>query len=129
MNIEITLEMIQAFALVWWWVIPAYVVFSALLWAATWVIYLATMGVIRSHPVLFGTPARLGGYIVKTGEFLSTALNWLVFTLLLLELPKERFLSARLARHFRSGKGWRQKFAGWMGRTWLDPFDPSGRHI
>ena len=110
-------------------VVLGYVVFSAALWAITWVVYLAGMGIVRAEPVLYGLPAKLVKPVQWLAGFLSTALNWLVFTTVLLELPKERFLSTRLARHVRTGAGWRHQVAMWMGRNWLDPFDPNGTHI
>ena len=115
--------------LAYWWLIPAYISFSAVLWSVTWVFYLARMCVDWASAQVYGTPAKLAKPVVKTAEFLSTALNWLVFTVVLLELPKERFLSTRLARHKRQGKGWRQRLANRLGMVWLDPFDPNGHHI
>lgn len=112
------------------WIIPvAYIAYGAALWAVTWVFYLARMCTIWAAPMLYGTPAKLTRVIAATAEFLSTWLNWTVFTVLLLEWPKETFLSTRLARHKRQGHGWRQRFADVLGRTWLDPFDPTGHHI
>lgn len=112
-----------------WWVIPAYIVFSLLLWGVTWILYLAGMSIVRSQPVLYGTSAKLVVPVQYLCGWSSTALNWLVFTVLLLEIPKEQHLSTRLMRHKRYGQGWRQRLATWMGDVWLDPFDPSGHHI
>jgi len=98
---------------------------AALLWGATWLVYLANMAVLHAGERATA-PARA---VVWLAPVMSTALNWLVFTVLLLEIPKEKFLSTRLARHKRTGHGWRQRFADWMGRVWLDPYDPAGHHI
>lgn len=112
------------------YLIGGYVVFSALLWAATWVVYLADCATRWAAPLIKGTPSdRLANVIHKLAAFMSTSLNWLVFTVILLELPKEQMLSTRLARHKRQGKGWRQRLAGRLGDVWLDPFDPNGYHI
>lgn len=100
-----------------------------LLWSATWIVYLANMAVLWSEDRLHGGAARLAAWVPRLAAVMSTSLNWLVFTVLLLELPRERYLSARLMRHKRQGRGWRQRFADWMGRVWLDPFDPAGHHI
>lgn len=109
-----------------WWIIPAYIVFGIVLWAITWLTYLSGWTIMRAGPNAVGWQAKL---VQKLGPIMSTSLNWFVFTIILLEFPKETFLSARLARHFRRGHGWRQKVAGWMGRNWLDPYNPAGFHI
>lgn len=112
------------------YLIGGYVVFSALLWGATWVVYLADCATRWADPLIKGTPSeKLANVIHKLAAFMSTSLNWLVFTVILLELPKEQMLSTRLARHKRQGKGWRQRLANRLGMVWLDPFDPSGNHI
>ena len=108
-----------------WWVPLAYAAGAVLLWGATWLVYLANMAVLHAGAKATW-PTKM---VLWAAPVMSTLLNWLVFTLLLLEIPRECFLSARLARHFRRGKGWRQRLAGWMGRVWLDPFDPAGYHI
>lgn len=107
----------------------AYLVFAGWLWCTTWILYLAGMGILRSQPVLFGTPAKLVVPVQYLCGWSSTALNWLVFTVLLMEWPKEQHLSARLARHKRESTGYRQRLAISIGDNWLDPFDPSGHHI
>ena len=112
------------------YLIGGYVVFSALLWAATWIVYLADCATRRAAGRTKGTKSeKLARYINKFAIVMSTLLNVLVFTVILLELPKESLLSTRLSRHKRQGKGWRQKQATYLGRIWLDPFDPSGEHI
>jgi hypothetical protein len=112
------------------WLVPLYVLFGAALWGATWVVYLADCAARWAAPLIKGTPSeKLANVVHKLAAFMSTSLNWLVFTVILLELPKEQLLSTRLARHKRQGKGWRQRLAGRLGDVWLDPFDPNGYHI
>ena len=112
------------------YLIAGYVVFSVLLWAATWIVYLADCATQWAAKRTKGTTSeKLARYINKIAIVMSTLLNVLVFTVILLELPKEPLLSTRLSRHKRQGKGWRQKLATYLGRIWLDPFDPSGEHI
>ena len=94
-----------------------------------WVIYLAVMNLARvknahglSKPVvILGTPLLFIGYL------LDALLNWIVMTVILLEIPKETTVSERLKRHNKAG-GWRGKIAA-MFEPILDPFDPSGDHI
>ena len=115
------------------WLIPAlpvfWVVTTALLWGFTWLVYLAGMAVTAADHKLTGTSRKLAGAVGHLAGWTSTALNWWSFTVILLELPSERFLSTRLARHVRAGAGWRYRIAYKLGKTWLDPFDPSGTHI
>jgi hypothetical protein len=50
-----------------------------------------------------------------------------LLSVILLELPRETTVTARLKRH-NQGTGWRKTVAGWFEPI-LDPFDPSGKHI
>ena len=128
MSFETLLQLFLSFAP---WVVGGWLVFSVVLWGFTWLVYLAGMATVYSEARLVDNPGarKLANRLAVIGPITSTALNWFTFTFVLLEFPKEKFLSARLSRHFRHGKGWRQKLAAYMGRTWLDPFDPSGTHI
>lgn len=111
-------------------VLAGFIIYAVTLWTITWLFYLAGMGLAWSAHQPRDKAIEKPVFIVQyTAGVLSTLLNWSVFTFVLLEIPKERFLSSRLLRHYRHGKGWRQKLAGWMGRVWLDPFDPTGKHI
>lgn len=103
-------------------------VLPVVLWFITWIAYLATMSLVRAKDALMPSIFRLGMGVFYVSLVLSTTLNWLVFTFLLLELPREFTLSARLSRHLKAG-GWRGRQAGLIGARWLDPFDPSGKHI
>lgn len=114
-----------------WWVPLAWAAGAALLWGVTWIVYLAGMAVLWSAGRFppDSLTARLVVPVQRAGGVFSTALNWMVFTIVLLEWPKERYLSARLVRHVRAGSGWRWRIAMWAGRHWLDPFDPAGTHV
>jgi hypothetical protein len=46
----------------------------------------------------------------------------------LLELPKETTVTARLKRHHRESQGWRLAVVLFIEPI-LDPFDPSGDHV
>jgi hypothetical protein len=95
-----------------------------------WVMFLAVMnlkraqdaGLLHKSARVLGTPLLLAGYV------LDTLVNWGVLTLVLLELPRETTVTARLKRHIKTGAGWRLAVARWFIPL-LDPFDPSGRHI
>jgi hypothetical protein len=47
---------------------------------------------------------------------------------LLLEMPQELTVTARLKRHIKESTDWRSGVASWFIPL-LDPFDPSGKHI
>lgn len=95
-----------------------------------WVLYLAVMNLKRvkdaqglhRNALVLGTPLLLVGYL------LDTILNWTVMTIVLLELPRETTVSARLKRHNTDKGGWRLSVVRWF-ETILDPFDPSGDHV
>lgn len=112
-----------------WWIPLVWVIGAAVLWVATWIVYLANMAVLWAGARPVGTAARLAAWVPRLAAVMSTSMNWAVFTVILLEWPRERFLSTRLARHVRTGHGWRWRVACQVGRVWLDPFDPAGTHV
>ncbi len=107
-----------------------YLLFSIGLTYATWVFYLAVMSLARAQragllsktALVMGTPVLIVGYLL---DFL---LNVLVMTPVLLELPRETTVTARLKRHHKESDGWRLVVVLWF-EPLLDPYDPSGDHI
>ena len=95
-----------------------------------WVAYLAVMNLQRARDngtlskvaYVLGCPVMYGGLLL---DFLA---NQLLMTIILLELPRELLVTARVSRHKKAGKGWRKKVAEWFCRVLLDPFDPDGCH-
>jgi hypothetical protein len=95
-----------------------------------WILYLAVMNLKRVRDLgkltklarLLGTPVLFVGYV------LDAALNFIIMTLILVELPQEMTVSRRLKRHNLNSRGWRKAVAVWF-EPLLDPFDPSGDHI
>lgn len=97
---------------------------------ALWVFYLAVMclksandsnkltkwGKAFAYPVLW------------VGLFLDFVINLFVLTVVLLELPQEYVVTARLSRHVKDTSGFRHAIAIWLCSNLLDPFDPSGCH-
>jgi len=107
-----------------------YIVFSVALTYLLWVLYLAVMNLKRVKDIglLTGKALVLGTPILILGLVVDALVNWLVMTVVLLELPQEPTVTARLKRHNKTSTGWRKSVAVWF-EPLLDPFDPSGDHI
>ena len=107
---------------------------TALLWLAlpyaTWTLYLAVMNLARARDAgKLGPVATIFGYpLLFIGYAFDFACNVLICTPLLLELPHETTVTARLKRHAKE-QGWRGAVARWVATHLLDAFDPDGRHI
>lgn len=97
---------------------------------ALWIAYLAVMclkrardaGLLHRTAVFFGMPVLIVGYL------LDAFVNIFMLTIVLLEIPRELTVTARLKRHIKTDRGWRLAIAKWFVPL-LDPFDPSGYHI
>lgn len=96
---------------------------------ALWVFFLAVMGLKRAKQagLLSPTAMALGYPVLIVGYVLDCFVNFTVMTVLLLEIPQETTVTARLSRH-NKGTGWRKAIAAWA-EPLLDPYDPSGDHI
>lgn len=98
---------------------------------ALWLFYLAVMnlrqaklaGRLSKVALAFGTPLLFLGLLL---DFLA---NVLVFTVIMLDLPRETLVTDRLKRYARGPDGWRKSLALWFADHLLDDFDPSGKHI
>lgn len=96
---------------------------------ALWVYYLAVMCLKRAndHLPLFGATRIAAMSVLWPGYLLDFLTNMFVMTVLLLELPREWLVTARLSRHSRDD-GWRGVLSRWVCSALLDRFDPSGCH-
>ena len=95
-----------------------------------WFCFLAVMNLKRAKDLglLNKTARALGTPILLVGYVLDLFVNVLVMTPLLMELPEELTVTARLKRHIRYSTGWRQRLALWFVPL-LDPFDGTGHHV
>lgn len=95
-----------------------------------WLFYLAVMNLARAKRtgLLSKTASVLGTPILLIGFLLDFLLNATVMTVVLLELPQELTVTARLKRHHQESTSWRLAIVLWFEPI-LDPFDPSGDHI
>lgn len=95
-----------------------------------WVMYLAVMALKRARDSgKLSKPAMVLGYpLLFIGLVLDALVNITLGSVLMLELPREWLVTARLTRHINTGSGWRKKLALWVTATLLDAFDPRGVH-
>ena len=107
-----------------------YLLFALAATYALWVFYIAVMGLKRVRDTVGLSPwaLRFGYPVLIVGYVLDVLVNWFVFTVLILEIPKELTVSSRLKRHNQESTGWRLKIVKFF-EPLLDPFDPSGNHI
>jgi hypothetical protein len=97
---------------------------------ALWVFYIAVMGLKRVRDTVGLSPwaLRFGYPVLIVGYVLDVLVNWFVFTVVMLEIPKELTVSSRLKRHNQESTGWRLAVVKFF-EPLLDPFDPSGNHV
>ena len=97
---------------------------------ALWVFFLAVMSLKRAKDAgLLSTTAKVLGYpVLIVGYVLDCFVNFIAMTVLLMEIPQETTVTARLKRHNRESTGWRKSVALWA-EPLLDPYDPSYDHI
>jgi hypothetical protein len=108
-----------------------YTVLTALgLTYGLYVFYAAVMNLQRVRDMGLLTPmAKVLAYpTLVIGLILDLIVNLFVFTVVLLELPQELTVTARLKRHHKESIGWRLAVVKFLEPI-LDPLDPSGDHI
>ncbi len=82
----------------------------------------------RDHGTLPPSARRIAYPLLLTGYLMDFLLNVLVVSFVLLEIPRELLVTARLSRHIKAGAGWRRTVATWVCRNLLDFADPKGCH-
>lgn len=94
---------------------------------ALWVCYLALMNVcrVKREGKIKRVQLVLAAPLMLVGGVLDVAFNLVVGTVLLLDVPRELTLSARLARLHHKDKGWRGRVATVVGDYLLHDFDPT----
>jgi hypothetical protein len=95
-----------------------------------YVFYAAVMNLQRVRDMGLLTPmGKVLAYpTLVIGLILDLIVNLFVFTVVLLELPQELTVTARLKRHHKESTGWRLAVVKFLEPI-LDPLDPSGDHI
>jgi len=96
---------------------------------ALWILYAAVMNFKRAKDAgaLSKTGLILGYPVFIVGMVLDIYCNLIPLTILLIELPWELTVSARVTRLSNKG-GWRGDAARWFCDDLLDDLDPSGKH-
>lgn len=94
-----------------------------------WMLYLAVMnlGKAKRAGQLTKTAKVLGYPLLIVGYFVDFVVNVTIMTVLMLELPQETTVTARLKRH-KPDTNWRGAIVRWF-EPLLDPYDPSGDHV
>lgn len=94
-----------------------------------YVFYCAVMNIKRVRDMgKLTTFGKVLGYpTLVIGLVLDLAVNVLVMSIVLLEIPREWTVTSRLKRHQKS-TGWRLAVVKFFEPV-LDPLDPSGDHI
>jgi hypothetical protein len=107
-----------------------YLVFSFAITYALYVFYAAVMNIkrVRDAGKLTIIGKVLGYPTLVVGLFLDLLVNVFVMSFVLLELPRELTVTARLKRHHKESKGWRLAVVKFFEPV-LDPLDPSGDHV
>ena len=97
---------------------------------ALYVFYCAVMNIkrVRDMGKLTKVGYAFGLPTLWIGLVLDLAVNVLVMTPILMELPRELTVTSRLKRHHRDSTGWRLAVVKFFEPV-LDPLDPSGDHI
>lgn len=95
-----------------------------------WVLYLAVMSLARARDAgTLSRSAKILGYpLLAVGVVFNVAVNWILLSIVFLEVPRESMFTHRVTRHCLHGTGWRHRLACWICHDLLDAFDPSGKH-
>lgn len=96
----------------------------------TWTMYLAIMALSRAQrdSKLPKWAFRIAYPLLGLGYLCDFLLNVFVVSWILLEVPRELLVTARLSRHIKSESGWRKSVATWICQNLLDWADPKGCH-
>ncbi len=110
-----------------------YLIASLLLAWITWIFFCCVMRLqqVKDAGQLKGKMLCAFAYpTLFVGLFLDTLVNWLVMTVVFLEFPQECLTTSRLCRLYEpESNDWRSRLAAWLGNVFLNPIDPSGRHV
>jgi hypothetical protein len=96
----------------------------------TLTMYWAIMNFVRARDAGTLPPIalRIGYPLLLIGYLMDFLVNVLVVSVILLEVPREWLVTARLSRHIKTESGWRKSVSTWVCKNLLDWADPKGCH-
>ena len=101
------------------------------LWAF-WLLYVFTMGLYRAFLLrrLRGLSLLLCAPVVVVAFAVDLVMQLTVFTVVFREAPRDWLVTHRLRRYLRElpATHWRRRWADYLCKHLLDPFDPTGAH-
>jgi hypothetical protein len=90
-----------------------------------WLVFIVVMAAKASWNTLTLTAKIMLAPVCVLGVLLDVFFNIFIATFLLVDFPREAMFTHRLDR-YEGMTGWRQTFALWMCRTFLNPFQIGG---
>lgn len=104
-----------------------YIIGSLLLF---WSLYLAVMNLYVSYHLgkIPKIMLPISYTILAIGAVVDCIMNFSLFALIFLDIPREILVTQRLKRMIKSGVGWRLKLAQWICSNVLNPFTQGDKH-
>jgi len=101
------------------------------LWAF-WLLYVFTMGLYRAFLLgrLKGLSLVMCFPVVAVAFVVDLVMQFTVFAVVFLEFPRDWLVTHRLRRYMRElpPEQWRRRWADYLCKYLLDPYDPTGAH-
>ncbi len=70
----------------------------------------------------------MGYPVLIVGAVLDFLINFVICSVIFLEVPREFLVTQRLTRHIKKSNNYKQKIAKWICSNLLDSFDVTGNH-
>ena len=103
----------------------------AALWVF-WLLYVFTMGLYRAFLMgrLKGLSLVMCSPVVAFAFAVDLVMQFTVFSIVFAEVPRDWLVTHRLRRYMRElpPEHWRRRWADYLCKHLLDPFDPTGAH-
>lgn len=103
----------------------------AALWVF-WLLYVFTMGLYRAFLLgrLKGLSLVMCSPVVAGAFLVDLLMQFTVFSIVFAEVPRDWLVTHRLRRYMRElpPENWRYRWADYLCKHLLDPFDPTGAH-
>jgi hypothetical protein len=97
-----------------------------------WLLYVFTMGLYRAmlSGRLKGLSLVMCAPVVAVAFIVDLVMQFTVFAIVFAEVPRDWLVTHRLRRYMRDlpPAHWRRRWADYLCRHLLDPFDPTGAH-